>query len=161
VSRDNGTGEDAYLALQQFARDVKAAIPVLRISTGKVLADDREQRSTDIWGIAFGSTYIEKVTIQPGVTAGNEKIPQYFALRPLDNAPVARNAVKIKPLEADGKLGVQQLTDFQGVDMATWAQRFLTDVDLFVSAPYAAAAYQTPKRQTLESVLESKQSLSA
>jgi len=161
VSRDNGTGEDAYLALQQFARDVKAAIPILRISTGKVLADDREQTSTDIWGIAFGSKYIENVTIQPGVTAGSEKIPQYFALRPLDNALVARNAVKIKPLEADGKLGVQQLTDFQGVDMETWAQRFLTDVDLFVSAPYAAAAYQTPKRQTLESVLESKQSLAA
>lgn len=161
VSRDNGTGEDAYLALQQFARDVKAAIPILRISTGKVLADDREQTSTDIWGIAFGGSYIENVTIQPGVTVGAEKIPQYFAIRPLDNALVARNGVKIKPLLADGKLGVPELQDFQGVDMETWAQRFLTDVDLFISAPYAAAAYQTPKRQTLESVLESKELLAA
>src|ERR1044072_4757336 len=55
VSRNNGAGADAYLALQQFARDVQEAIPVLRIATGKVLADDREQSSTDVWAIAFGS----------------------------------------------------------------------------------------------------------
>ena len=88
--------------------------------------------------------------------SGSEKIPRYFALRPLDNALVARNGVPIRPLLADGTLGVKQLNDFQGVDMETWAQRFLADVDLFLSAPYAAAAYQTPKRQTIESVLGSK-----
>ena len=156
VSRNNGTGADAYLALQQFAKDVKAAIPDLRIATGKVLADDREQTSTDVWGIAFGTDYIKRVDIEPGVTVKDEKIPQYFALRPLDNALVARNGVKIKSLLANGTLGEPDLMDFQGVDMETWAQRFLTDVDLFLSAPYAAQAYQTPKRQTLESVLESK-----
>lgn len=159
VSRSNGTGADAYLALQQFARDIKAAIPNLRIATGKVLADDREQTTTDVWGIAFGSNYIESVTVKPGVTVGSETIPQYFALRPLENALVARNGVQIKPLLADGTLGTPELTDFQGVDLETWAQRFLADVDLFISAPYAAAAYQTPKRQALESVLESKQLL--
>lgn len=159
VPRNNGTGADAYLALQQFARDVKAAIPVLRIATGKVLAEDREQTSTDVWGIAFGSGYIESVNVEPGVTVGGEKTPQYFALRPLDNALVARNGVEVKPLLADGKLGVRQLKDFQGVDMETWAQRFLADIDLFLSAPYAASAYQTPKRQTLESVLSSKDTL--
>ncbi|MFZ0748602.1 MAG: hypothetical protein WAM70_04510, partial [Pyrinomonadaceae bacterium] len=161
VPRNNGTGADAYLALQQFAHDVKAAIPILRIATGKVLADDREQTSTDVWGIAFGSNYIASVTVEPGVTAGNEKIPQYFALRPLDNALVARNGVEIKPLLADGTLGAVQFTNFQGVDLEVWAQRFLGDLDLFISAPYAASAYQTPKRQTLESVLESKDSLAA
>lgn len=156
VPKNNGTGADAYLALQQFAVDVKAAIPVLRIATGKVLADDREETSTDVWGIAFGSSYIASVNIAPGVTAGSAKIPRYFALRPLDNALVARNGVPIKPLLANGTLGDKQLNDFQGVDMETWAQRFLADVDLFLSAPYAAAAYQTPKRQTIELVLGSK-----
>ena len=156
VPRNNGTGADAYLAIQQFARDVKAAIPVLRIATGKVLAEDRDQTSTDVWGLAFGSNYIESVSVEPGVTVGTEKIPQYFALRPLENALVARNGVKIKPLLPDGTLGPEQLADFQGVDMETWAQRFLADADLFLSAPYASAAYQTPQRQTLESVLESK-----
>ncbi|HKR11614.1 MAG TPA: LysM peptidoglycan-binding domain-containing protein [Pyrinomonadaceae bacterium] len=161
VPKNNGTGADAYLALQQFAREVKAAIPVLRIATGKVLADDRSQTSTDVWGIAFGSNYIESVNIQPGVTVDDEQIPQYFALRSLDNALVSRNGVLIKPLQADGTLGAPQATDFQGVDMETWAQRFLNDADLFVSAAYAAAAYQTPQRQTLESVLESKELLAA
>lgn len=159
VPKNNGTGADAYLALEQFARDVKAAIPVLRIATGKVLAEDREQTSTDVWGIAFGGNYIESVSVQPGVTVRDKKIPQYFALRPLDNALVARNGVHIKPLLPDGTLGPEQLMDFQGVDMETWAQRFLADVELFISAPYAAAAYQTPKRQTLEAVLESKEAL--
>ena len=161
VPKNNGTGADAYLALQQFAREVKTAIPVLRIATGKVLADDRSQTSTDVWGIAFGSSYIQNVTIQPGVTADDEKIPQYFALRSLDNSLVSRNGVSIKPLQADGTLGAPQLNDFQGVDMESWAQRFLSDVDLFVSAAYAAAAYQTPQRQTLESVLDSKELLAA
>jgi len=159
VPRNNGTGADAYLALQQFARDVKAAIPMLRIATGKVLAEEREQTSTDVWAVAFGSGYIASVNIAPGVTAGNEKIPRYFALRPLENALVARNGVPVKPLLADGTLGLPQLNDFQGVDMETWAQRFLADVDLFVSARYAAAAYQTPKRPALESALGSKQML--
>jgi len=86
----------------------------------------------------------------------DQTIPQYFALRPLDNALVARNGVSIKPLRFDGMLGAPELMDFQGVDLETWAQRFLADVDLFISAPYAAQAYQTPKRQTLESVLGSK-----
>jgi hypothetical protein len=159
VSRNNGTRADAYLALQQFARDVKAAIPVLRIASGKVLAENCEQTSTDMWGIAFGSNYIESVSVKPGVTVGDKKIPQYFALRPLENVLVARNGVKIKRLLPDGTLGPEQLMDFQGVDLEPWAQRFLADVELFLSAPYAAAAYQTPKRQTLESVLESKEML--
>lgn len=159
VPRNNGTGADAYLALQQFARDVKAAIPSLRIATGKVLADDREQTTTDVYGIAFGTGYIASVAVAPGVTAGDETIPQYFALRPLENALVARNGVSIQPLNADGTLGTAQLNDFQGVDMETWAQRFLADVELFLSAPYAAAAYQTPKRATLESVIGSKSTL--
>ena len=159
MSRNNGTGADANLALQQFARDVKAAIPVLRIATRKVLAEDRELTSPDVWGIAFGGNYIESVIVKPGVTVGDKKIPQYFALRPLENALVARNGVKIKPLLRDGTLGPEQFMDFQGVDLDTWAQRFLADVELFISAPYAAAAYQTPKRQTLESVLKSKEAL--
>ena len=161
VPKDNGEGADAYLALQHFALEVKEAIPVLRIATGKVLADDREQTSTDVWGVAFGSGYIASVKIAPGVTAGGgEKIPQYFALRPLENALVARNGVPIRSLHPDGTLDVKpQLNDFQGVDMETWAQRYLADVDLFLSAPYAAAAYQTPKRQTIESVLGSKDAL--
>ncbi|MFL6244800.1 MAG: LysM peptidoglycan-binding domain-containing protein [Thermoanaerobaculia bacterium] len=161
VPRTHGTGGDAYLALQEFAEDVKEVIPALRIATGKVLADDREQTTTDVWAIAFGSGYIESVSVAPGVTAGDEQIPQYFALRPLANALVARTGVSIQPLNSDGTLGTAVLTDFQGVDMEIWAQRFLGDVDLFVSAPYAASAYQTPQRSSLESVLASKESLAA
>ena len=161
VPKNDGTGADSYLALQKFAEEVKDAIPVLRIATGKVLADDREQTSTDVWGVAFGSGYIAGVKIAPGVnTPDGGKIPRYFALRPLENALVARNGVPIRPLHDDGRLDVKpQLNDFQGVDMETWAQRFLADVDLFLSAPYSAAAYQTPKRQTIESVLGSKDAL--
>src|SRR5690242_13763491 len=80
----------------------------LRIATGKVLGQDREQTSTDVWGVAFGSGYIASVNIAPGVPTTGQNIPQYFALRPLANTLVARNGVSIKPLLADGTLGVPQ-----------------------------------------------------
>lgn len=150
---------DQYLALQQFSKDLQSAVPVLRAGTGKVLSAEREETSTDVWAVAFGSGSIARVDVEPGVTAGQTKIPRYFALRPLENALVTRNRVSIQPLLDDGTLGSTAPRDFQGIDMEVWARRFLADVDLFGSAPYASAAYRTPKRQSLERVLASKQTL--
>ncbi|MFA5262587.1 MAG: LysM peptidoglycan-binding domain-containing protein, partial [Opitutaceae bacterium] len=156
-----GSATNRTLQLQQFAADFEAAIPSLRVATGKVLAEERESTPSDIWALAFGDAYIKSVTVEPGVTIPGEekKIPQYFALRPLDNSLVSRKSVPIQPLKDDGTLGDATLLDFQGIDTETWAKKFIADVDLFLTAPYASPAYATSKRKSLEKVLTAKQTL--
>jgi hypothetical protein len=151
---------EQYLALQAFALDLETAVPALRAATGKVAAEQGPS-TVDVWAVAFGTGYISKIAIAPGVTVSSSKIPRYFALRPLENALVTKTGVAIKPLTADGNLGAAVLRDFQGVDLEVWAGRVLADIDLFGSAAYASAVYRTPQRQQLETILRAKQSLAA
>ena len=144
------------LALERFAAELRTAIPALRAATGKVLSEQREANPADVWAMAFGPGYLEEVRVAPRAEAGTT--PEYFALRPLTNSLVSRKDVGIAPL-VDGALGTPVPTNFQGIDMETWAARFLADVDLFLSAPYAAAVYRTAKRACLETVLAAKRDL--
>jgi hypothetical protein len=146
-------GKDRALALEGFARECQRAVPALRVATGKVAGDEE----TDVWAVVFAAGQIGKVAISPpAAVPGKEAIPQYYALAPLDNSLVSRAGVTVSPLKEDGTLGDPELTDYQGIDLETWARRLLADVDLFVSGPYASALYQTPQRQRLEAVLEAK-----
>ncbi len=160
VPKTGGQGRDT-LALQSFARNLKDAVPPLRAATGKVYDENQGRSPSDVFAVAFGTGYIASVDIEPGVTVGQDTMPQYFALRPLENTLATRNAVGLRPLLPDGTLGTAVPTDLQGIDLESWAQRFLGDVDLFLSAPYAASVYQTSKRDQLEVVLAQKSILAA
>lgn len=144
------------LALERFATELRTAIPVLRAATGKVLSEQREANPADVWAMAFGAGYVEEVRVAPRAQAGT--MPEYFALRPLTNSLVSRKDVGIAPL-VDGTLATPVPMNFQGIDMETWAARFLADVDLFLSAPYAAGVYRTAKRASLEKALAAKREL--
>jgi hypothetical protein len=154
---------DGVLKLAEFARNLRAAVPVVRAATGKVQSEAGADRPADVWAVSFGSGHIEKVAIAPGVTVRkdgvDQLIPRYFALRPLQNSLVSRTDVLMQPLQADGTLGTAAAANFQGVDLETWAARFLADVDLFLTAAYAAPAYRTKARQGLETILAGKKKL--
>ncbi|HEV7405659.1 MAG TPA: fibronectin type III domain-containing protein, partial [Chthoniobacteraceae bacterium] len=156
------------LALQQFALDLQTAIPQLRVATGKVLSDEQTADPADLWAVAFGQNFIAKVNLTPGVTvpgpAPNQtrEIPQFFALRPLQNSLVSRAGVPIQPLQSNGTLGTTEVTiDFQGIDLETWVRRLLSDIELFLSAAYVAPLYQTERRDQLDIVLCAKKTLAA
>jgi LysM repeat protein len=159
-----GSTGDQVLALEPFAAELEAAIPALRVATGQPVTDggiDRAAGQADVWAVAFGAGWLASVDVHPGVTVGSATIPQFFALRPLSPALVARAGVGIRPIQPDGTLGDPVATDFQGIDLEVWAGRVLSDIDLFLSARYAPAAYQTPARQVLEQVLDAKKALAA
>lgn len=117
--------DDGYLKLQQFASDLQDAIPSLKVATGKILSEERKVNPTDVWCVAFGQGYVESVAIKPGVAITKNKqqvyIPQYYALRPLANSLVSQKGIEIQPLQQDGTLGTAVPTDFQGIDMESWA----------------------------------------
>jgi hypothetical protein len=153
------TAAGRTLALGDFATALQGAVPGLRVATGRVINEQRESSPTDVWGVTFGAGALASIGIQPAVTApSGTKLPRYFALRPLANQLVARNQVDIKPLKDDGTLGDPAATDFQGIDMEVWARRLLSDVDVFLSAPYAAAAYEFGPT-SLQAVIEAKKRL--
>ncbi|HEX2080452.1 MAG TPA: hypothetical protein VHG08_22305, partial [Longimicrobium sp.] len=154
---------DRALAMREFARGLQEAVPALRAATGKVRSEEARAAPADVWAVAFGAGYVSSVRVAPTVAVPGlpDRIPQYFALRPLQNTRVSRANVPIQPLREDGTLGPAAAADFQGVDAEAWAQRFLSDVDLFLTAAYAAPAYRTPKRACLHDVLAAKRTLAS
>ncbi len=122
----------------EFVDAFLAAFPKLRLGTAKV-----EAERADLWAVDFGAAGIAAVEVVPPVeyptAGGTEKGPRYFALRPPYAALQSRVGVGVEPVEDDGTLGDPVPTDFQGADVEVWARRFLTDLDLFLSAPYASA----------------------
>ncbi|HKP51304.1 MAG TPA: hypothetical protein VJ183_01485 [Chloroflexia bacterium] len=130
-------GSDAALTLKAFAENFEQVLPELRLGTGRVLGV-----SADLWVINFDSGGIDQVTVAPGVPYGEVRWPRFFALRPLyTNANTPGN--------------------YQGADIEVWAQRFLADMDLFLSAPYATGIYPIPKaRGSLDKTLDAKDILS-
>jgi hypothetical protein len=154
--RANGDSSDPALTLKEFASDLELTLDELRVCTGKVVTP--ESRETDVWAIGFGPGLIEQVSVQPPFT--DPAAPQFFALRPLFNHLVSRQGIDISSLKDDGTLDDTAVSmNFQGVDVETWASGFLADVDLFLSAVYAAAAYRGIARTDLESVIRTKSGL--
>lgn len=145
---------DRTLALQQFAESVEGAVPPVRVATGKVLDEEREADGTDVWAVAFGTGLVEQLTVPATGTQ-----PQFYALRPLQTSLASLPGAMIAPLLPTGDLGTAVATDIQGADLEAWANRFLADVDLLASAPYATAAYRTGKRTALERVMTAKGTL--
>ncbi|HWX43807.1 MAG TPA: hypothetical protein VNY52_00625 [Solirubrobacteraceae bacterium] len=153
-------GADRALALSAFASELETSLPMLRVAIGAAAGGVASAAATetpaDVWAVAFGAGQIASVQVKPGTTVGRAKAPRYYALRPLAPGLVSRSGVPIAPLQADGTLGAALASDYQGIDMETWAQRLLADVDLFTSAPYATGAYRSAKRASLQRVLAAK-----
>lgn len=152
-----GAGSDGQgsLTYNRFIADIRAALPDLRIATGR--APDKPQ---DLWAVNFGANGITSVTIQGGTNVPGQTDPQprYFALKPLYQRLVTREQVPIKSLDEDGRLSpTGSPTNFQGIDVEPWAGRFLSDMDRFLNAANAAAVYRDPAtRESLQGVIDAK-----
>lgn len=102
-----------------------------------------ELPAADSWCKDFTSTGIADVILTGGaaITINNLLTPQprYFALPPLYSCPVSGENVLIRSLNVDGTRGAAVPDNFQNVDCELWVERFLADMDRFLSEPYAAA----------------------
>ncbi len=150
-----GSDDQGSLTYNRFIADIRAALPDLRIATGR--APDKPQ---DLWAVNFGADGIASVTIEGGTTVPGRADPQprYFALKPLYHRLVTRDQVPIKTLGEDGNLSpTGSLTNFQGIDVEPWAGRFLSDMDRLLNAANAAAIYRDPAtRESLQGVIDAK-----
>lgn len=138
-----------------FADDFVAALPLLRLATGRT-----ENETADLWAVDFGATGITSVTVAPAITDDEGKLPRVWALRPLYNSLQTRMDVDVSTVLADGTLSPATPFNFQNVDPESWAARMLGDIDVFLSGPYAAALYaDSTGRLQLKSVLDAKRML--
>jgi hypothetical protein len=159
AARDEG---DQTLTLAAFAAAFHAAFPDLRLGTARTgAASGTGAPAPDLWATDFRPEGIAEVTVAAGVAVPGGDAPRYFALRPLFNNLVTRLGVLVRPLLADGSLAPDPVpTDFQGVDVEVWARRLLADIDLFLTAAYAAGVYADPAgRPALSKVLAAKRLL--
>jgi LysM repeat protein len=172
-----GRSDAATLTLAAFAAQFHEALPGLRLGTSRAPADAGSARGQeageagmqtagktqpDLWVVDFRREGITSVQVAPKVLMPDGSLaPRCFALRPLYNDLVTRLGVGVRALLPDGTLAPEAVpTDFQGVDAEVLARRVLSDVDLFLSAAYAAGVYADPDaRGALGTVLAAKQSL--
>lgn len=128
--------------LDGFVTAFEAALPALRLGTARTSGE-----RGDLWAVNFGPDGIKSVAVAPGV-AGQRgaKQPRFLALRPLYPELQSRtgNQVQVPVLDANGKITGQTPLEFQGADVEAWARQLLADVDLFLSAPYAAGMHGHP-----------------
>lgn len=154
AAEDQGGG----LAFNAFIAAMRAALPQLRIATGRALEDSR-----DLWAVDFGAAGISALTIAGTTTVPGAAGPQprFFALTPLYKSLVSRQGVALRALLPDGTLSAASSQhDFQGIDVEPWAGRFLADMDRILGASNVAALYRTPQtRQTLADLVAVKRQL--
>jgi len=138
--------EDGAVTLDAFAVAIEAAIPGLKLATGRVLSAERDPAPTDVWAVSFVDQIgITKVKITPPATVPRVDGPQplSFALRPLSNTLESEAGVEIKTLDpTTGLWGPAQTYNYQGIDLEVWARAWLASMDLICTAPYAAPAYR-------------------
>jgi hypothetical protein len=124
--------------LDAFVTAFEAAFDDLRVGTARVAGE-----RADLWAVDFGPRGIATVDVRGPVTHpdGSTGHPRVLALRPLYPALQSRQGVEVPVLDDDGATvpDAHTATTFQGVDVEGWAQTFLTDLDRFTSADYAAA----------------------
>ncbi|EIK65240.1 hypothetical protein [Pseudomonas brassicacearum] len=154
AAEDQGGG----LAFNAFIAAMHAALPDLRVATGRALEDSR-----DLWAVNFGDAGIRSLSIAGATTVPGAAGPQprFFALTPLYKSLVSRQGVGISALLPDGTLSqASSQHDFQGIDVEPWAGRFLSDIDRILGASNVAALYRTPEtRQTLRDLVSVKRKL--
>ncbi|GLO12424.1 hypothetical protein PPUJ20028_10050 [Pseudomonas putida] len=154
AAEDQGGG----LAFNAFISAMRAALPDLRIATGRALEDSR-----DLWAVNFGAAGIRSLNIAGATTVPGAPGPQprFFALTPLYKCLVSRQGVGLQALKPDGTLSqASSQHDFQGIDVEPWAGRFLSDMDRILGTANVAALYRTPDtRQTLADLVTVKRQL--
>lgn len=147
--------EEKSLTFNNFVKDMEAALPDLRLGTAKV-----NKESSDLWCVDFTKTGISEVTITGGtkikIDEKEVEQPRYFALKPLCDSLVYRTGIYIKSL-TNGELGNEKSSNFQGIDIEIWAERFLSDFDRILSGSYATALYEnTSLNSYLNEIIENK-----
>ena len=133
-----GAKDGASRTFAAFMKQFEAALPDLRLGTARV-----EGVAADLWVVDLTARGLGSVTVKaPVAYPDGTKHPRFLALRPLYPALQSRTGVPVPELDLDGaETAAFTLTDFQGQDVEVWARRLLEDVDLFTSAPYAAAIH--------------------
>jgi LysM repeat protein len=145
---------DSGLTLNDFVKEMKQALPNLRLGTGKVTG-----AAQDLWQVDFDASGIKDVQLIGGTTVNSKPQPRFFALPPLYQYLVTRTLL-IKPLNSDGTLGTAQEISFQSIDTEPWALRFVEEMDRFLSGTYASAVYTDPViRSQLDVILDAKNTL--
>lgn len=150
----SNSGPDSGLTLNDFVSEMMTALPDIRIGTGKVSGVVQ-----DLWQINFDSNGISDVELKGAITVNAKLQPRFFALKPLYRFLVTRT-INVQPLKPDGELGDAVEISYQSIDVELWGRRFVADMDMFLSGPYAVAVYNdTGIRAQLTSVLDSKNAL--
>ncbi|MFO1496012.1 MAG: hypothetical protein U1F26_15290, partial [Lysobacterales bacterium] len=135
---------------------LRAALPALRLASGRVPDND-----ADLWMIDFGAAGITSVSLQPGAAGpNNQSWPGFYALRPLYAQLVSRS-VHVPVVQPDGTLkDSPNPSDFVGIDVETWARRYLADVDRILGGEQAVALYRdADARGSLKQILAAKRQL--
>jgi len=158
VPADRGADpdQDGALTLKAFAERVQRAVPVLRLATAPGRTAD-----TDVWAVVFDTEGIESVVIEPPLEIAGTKQPRTFAIRPMSTTLMARQNVTTFGFDQQTGLPAgEQTRDYQGIDLDVWAQGFLADVELLLSAAYAQGAYALAP-DLLDAVIDVKKALAA
>ena len=149
------TTDSGSLTFDSFVESMKAALPDVRLATGRVKGVEQ-----DLWCVDFDSNGIASVALNGGIIVKEEAQPRFFALKPLYRYLVTRTEIDIAPMADTGLLGDTAPTTYQGIDAEIWARRFFTDMDRFLSGTYAAAMYASESmRAQLTNVLTAKNNL--
>jgi LysM repeat protein len=123
-------------ALTAFAEAFELAFHEFRLKCAVATQREVEQtrRTGQVWAVNFGPTGVSRFAV-------NASLPKFYALRPL--ATKTFNGDLRFPVYESGKgLCGRALKRFQAVDLDAWMRQFLQTVDLFLTPPYAVAAFQ-------------------
>ena len=166
-----GSGKEGDpMRLGSFAGQFQEAFPSLRLATCKPSGELEGEAAgassgPELRAVLFAEEGIGSVSVRRGVNypagSGNY-FPRFFALRPLRNRLDSQQAVPVRPLNDDGTLGEAFPADYQGVDLEVWARRFLSEVELFLSAAYASPLWTLNggrHRTSLDAVVSAKKQL--
>ncbi|MGW0765444.1 LysM peptidoglycan-binding domain-containing protein [Streptomyces sp. NPDC002676] len=154
AGRSTDPAQNDALTLAAFAEQLQRAVPVLRLATAPGRTSD-----TDVWAVVFGTGGIESVSIQPPLEVAGTLQPRTFAIRPLTTTLIARQHVYTPGFDVrTGLLTEGQTRDYQGIDLELWAQGFLADVELLLSAAYVQGEYELG-RNVLDDIIGIKKTL--
>ena len=148
------------MTLTQFALDLEQAIAPLRLASGKVVQEG--VTSSDVWAVVFGGGGVKTLTVTPGQDIEGVKQPWYFALRPLATDLIMASDLLIKPLKNGELEDAAVPTAISGVDLETWARRFLADFDRLLDVGSCAALYRQASvavRSRLDTLIDCKAQL--
>ncbi|WP_328764423.1 hypothetical protein [Streptomyces sp. NBC_00272] len=154
AGRSTDPAQSDALTLAAFAEQVQRAVPALRLATAL-----GGTSATDVWAVVFGTGGIESVSIEPPLKVAGTRQPRTFAIRPLATTLIARQHVYTPGFDVTtGLLTEGQTRDYQGIDLELWAQGFLADVELLLSAAYVQGAYELG-RDVLDGIIGVKKTL--